>query len=128
MPQGISTEKSSKSIAVNTGKEVAFDKTIDYLQTKDFFIQSVDKEAGFIQAKVFIKDRKLLSAKVGERRTMNFILRSQVNNTTITLTIYSEGYFFSGNSNGHYYEDKGIVADTSVYQGILSGLKQAVDQ
>ncbi|MET3112559.1 hypothetical protein AAKU52_000270 [Pedobacter sp. CG_S7] len=125
--QIIANDKSFKTIMVTAGKDVAFDKTIDYLQAKDFFIQSVDKQAGFIQAKVFVKHKKILSAKVGERRTMNFILRPTGNNINVMLNIYSEGYFFSGASNGHYYEDKGIIDDAAVYQDILSGLQKALD-
>jgi len=69
-----------------------------------------------------------LSAKVGERRTMNFILRQTGNNTNVLLNIYSEGYFLSGASNGHYYEDNGIIDDAAIYQDILSGLQNALDQ
>src|SRR5690554_6136320 len=73
-----STEDISfKTITVSYEKDTAFDKTIDFLQASDFFIQSVDKQAGFIQATIFLKERKkLLSAKEGEKRTLNF-LRSE---------------------------------------------------
>ena len=60
-------------IAGNT--DVVFDNTIDYLQDNGHFLQSLDKQAGFIQARLFIKDNRVFSAKSGERRTLNFVIR-----------------------------------------------------
>lgn len=122
--------KSFKTITVNAVKDTAFDKIIDYLQAKDIFIESVDKQAGFIKGKTFLKYNKMLSAKAGERRTMSFILRPADNNTNVTLSIYSEVYKFGGNtsSRSYYYEDNGIMDDVAVYQDILSDLQQATSQ
>jgi len=59
-----------------------------------------------------MENKKLLSAKAGERRTMNFILRPTGNKTTVTLNIYSEVFYLSASSR--YYEEKGIMDDAAV--------------
>jgi len=122
-------DKSFKTVTVTLNKDTTFDKIIDYLDVKDIFIQSVDKQAGFIQAKVFTKQGKALSAKAGERKTMNFILRTEGNKTKVTLSIYMEQYYFGGNSStrSYYYEDKGIMTDASVYRNFLNALKKEID-
>lgn len=122
--------QSFKTITLAIDKETAFDSTIDYLRTRAFFIQSVDMQAGFIQAKVFVKHKKILSAKVGERITMNFILRPKGNETKVTLDIYKEDYSFGGSvsNRSYYYEDKGVVQDEALHQDILAGLQKATQQ
>jgi hypothetical protein len=122
--------KSFKTITLTPGKDSTFDEVIDYLETKDVFIQSLDKQAGFIQGKVFIKNKNVLSVKAGEKRTMNFFLKQVGNQTQVTLSIYMEQYYFGGNSSSrsYYFEDKGIMTDASVYQGILSELQKAISR
>lgn len=122
--------KSFKTITLTLGKDSTFDKVIDYLETKDVFIQSLDKQAGFIQGRIFVKNRNVLSAKVGEKRTMNFFLKQVGDQTKVTLSIYMEQYYFGGNSpnRSYYFEDKGIINDASVYQSILSELQKAIDR
>lgn len=119
-------DKTFKTITIGVVKDAAFDKVIDYLQAKGIFIQSVDKQAGFIQAKVFLENRKMLSAKTGERRTMNFILRPLANTTSVVLNIYSEESFISGDSS-QYYKDKGIMNDPEIYREILNDLQNAIN-
>lgn len=118
-------DNSFKRITITSAKDIVFDKTIDYLQDKGYFIQSLDKQAGFIQAKVFLTSGGLFSAKAGERRTMNLILRPADNNTDVTLNIYVEQVYLS--SSGRYYEDKGILNDTAVYKGILAELQKTIN-
>ncbi|CAM3773592.1 hypothetical protein MUGA111182_08755 [Mucilaginibacter galii] len=122
-------DKLFKTTTITLDKDAAFDKVIDYLTTKDIFIQSLDKQAGFIQGKVFIKNGSLLSTKAGEKRTMNFFLKQVGNQTQVTLNIYMEQYYFGGNSSSrsYYFEDKGIITDASVYREVLSSLQKAID-
>ena len=123
-------DKPFKTVLITLGKDSAFDKVIDYLTMKDIFIQSLDKQAGFIQGKVFIKSGNVLSAKAGEKRTMNFFLKQVSNQTQVTLSIYMEQYYFGGSSSSrsYYFEDKGIMTDASVYKEILSSLQKAINR
>lgn len=89
-------DQSFKTTTVDAGIDTTFDKIIDYLQAKDIFIQAVDKQGGFIQGRLFVKQNKILSAKSGERKTMSFILRPAGDQTRVTLNIYLEQYYFGG--------------------------------
>lgn len=122
--------QSFKNIAVAVEKDTAFDRTMDYLQANDFFIQSVDKQAGFIQARIYKKNKKILSAKAGERRILNFILRPKGRITAISLNIYLEERFFGGDisDRSYYYEEKGVLEDKAAYQEILVPLQKTIDQ
>src|SRR5690554_5059232 len=127
--QTLTEETSFKSITLGFKKDITFDKVIDYLQTSDFFIQSVDKQAGFIQATIFLKEKKkLLSAKEGEKRTLNFLLRPTEGGTRVVLNIYSETRYFGGDisSRTYYYEDNGIMDDEVVYREILNNLQKNI--
>jgi len=122
--------QSFKNISVAVEKDTAFDRMMDYLQANDFFIQSVDKQAGFIQARIYKKSKKILSAKAGERRILNFILRSKGRITAISLNIYLEERMFGGDisDRSYYYEEKGVLEDKVAYQEILSTLQKVVEQ
>lgn len=112
---------------INT--DSTFNKTIDFLQENKYFIQSLDKEAGFIQAKIYIKHNKVLSAKDGERRTLNFVIRPTKNNhSKISLSIYCEENFFGGENLNrvYYYVDKGVSEDESLYKEVLDKLQKAL--
>jgi len=127
--QTLTEETSFKSITLAFNKDITFDKVIDYLQTSDFFIQSVDKHAGFIQATIFLKEKKkLLSAKEGEKRTLNFLLRQKDDGTRVVLNIYSETRYFGGDisTRTYFYEDNGILDDELIYREILDSLQKAV--
>jgi len=119
-----------KAIIVNAEKDIAFDRVVDRLLETDFVIQSVDKDAGFIQARAFFKDRRILSSKKGERRTLNFVLRPHRSGTKIVLQIYSEDYRFEGDvgNRNYYYEENGIMDDAAVYQEILKDLGQSIER
>lgn len=118
-----------KTIKWNSSIDTVFNSTIDYLQDNGYFIVSLEKLSGFIQAKIYIKDNKLMSAKVGERRTLNFIIRPIAEKqSNITLNIYCEELTFSNDMSNqvYYYEDKGISDDKAIYKTILEGLQKSL--
>lgn len=125
-----SDEAPSKAIIVSAEKDDAFDRTVDRLLETGRFIRSVDKDAGFIQARVFLKDRRVISAKKGERQTLNLVLRPNHSGTKIVLQIYSEDYLFGGDvgNRNYYYEENGIVDDDAVYQEILEDLREHIER
>lgn len=102
-----------------------FNQTIDYLQDNSFFLLSLEKQSGFIQAKTYIINKSIMSNKIGERRTLNFIIRSIDDTITkITLNIYIEEFVFHGSHKSYYYEEKGISNDIPMYKTILDGLQE----
>lgn len=128
--QKMTQETSSKTINLSMNKDTLFNEVIDYLQDNSFFLMSIDKQAGFIQAKIYIKNPNILSVKVGERRTLNFIIRPiQENQSKLSLNIYCEEKYFGGDSgNGphYYYKEIGISEDIAIYKSILDGLSTAI--
>ncbi len=121
----------SKTIRCNTSVDTVFNSTINYLQDNGYFIVSLEKLSGFIQAKIYIKSNKLMSAKVGERRTLNFIIRPVAEKqSNVTLNIYCEELTFSNDMSNrvYYYEDKGVSNDNSIYKSILEGLQKSLWQ
>ena len=120
-----SKDKSFKTITVALNTDSTFNKMVDYLQDKDIMILALDKSAGFIQAKTYIKNEKIFSAKLGERRTMNFILRPAGNKTNINLNIFKENYSVA---DSRYYDDKGASNEEIDYKELLIKLQKALDQ
>lgn len=121
---------SPRSILINVNQESIFDEVIDYLIEKGYFIQSLDKDAGFIQAKMFTENKKLLSAKTGERITFNFFIRPQdVYSFQVILDIYVEEQSFGGDTGGsvYYYEEKGRPEDSKIYRDILEDLQKWIE-
>lgn len=121
-------EASAKPVLIDADANLIFDKTIDYLQNNGYFIVSLDKQAGFIQAKIFVENKKILSAKEGERRTLNFIISPiESERSKITLLIYIEEQFFNMGSSDRvfYYRDKGVSHDSSLYKNIMDSLRDS---
>ena len=75
----VSGKEGSDSITVKRffcERDSLLNCTIDYLMDEGYRIRSVDSDAGFICADRFIPHDRLLSVKKGERRTLNFIIRT----------------------------------------------------
>lgn len=127
--QKTANETPSKTIELTISKDILFDGVIDYLQDNSFFLMSIDKQAGFIQAKIYIKNPKKLSAKVGERRILNFIIKPiNENQSKLSLNIYCEEKYFGGDFNNetYYYKEIGISEDTAIYKSILDDLSKSI--
>ena len=83
------TTKPVKAIYVNADQNILFDKLIDFVQNNEYFILSLDKQAGFIQAQKPVEIKKVF--KPNERRTLNFVIRPiNENLSQITLNIRCE--------------------------------------
>lgn len=119
-----------KTIRVGVERGDAFDRAVDYLQESGFFIQSVDKDSGFIQARVFVKDRRIISTTKGERRTFNFVFRPDGASTKISVRIFHEDLRFSGDvgNRTYYYEEEDLLDDDDAYQEILEALRSGIER
>lgn len=128
--QKAAKETPIKTIELNISKDTLFDDVIDYLQDNSFFLMSMDKPSGFIQAKIYIKNPKTLSVKTGERRTLNFIIRPiKEDQSTLSLNIYCEEKYFGGDfkNETYFYKEIGVSDDASIYKTILDGLLEAIN-
>lgn len=127
--QKAANETPVKTIKLIISKDTLFDGIIDYLQDNSFFLMSMDKQSGFIQAKIYIKNPKKLSAKVGERRTLNFIIRPiKENQSKLSLNIYCEEKYYGGDfkNETYFYKEIGASEDAYIYKTILDGLLEAI--
>lgn len=127
--QTVTEQVEAKRMVIPACKDSVFDKTIDYLHENGYFILNLDKQAGFIQAKIILKNKKLLSAKLSERNTLDFFISPTSNGlSSIFLNINREDYCFSGQEAGYcyHYEDKGVCDDMEKYKSVLDGLKRAI--
>lgn len=121
------TTKPVKAIYVNADQNILFDKLIDFVQNNEYFILSLDKQAGFIQAQKPVEFKKVF--KANERRTLNFVIRPiNENLSQITLNIRCEEKHWGGSESGHvyYYDDKGVSQNSNLYQNIWDELKSAL--
>ena len=121
------TTKPIKAIYVNADQNILFDKLIDFVQNNEYFILSLDKQAGFIQAQKPVEIKKVF--KPNERRTLNFVIRPiNENLSQITLNIRCEEKHWGGSESGHvyYYDDKGVSQNSDLYQNIWDELKSAL--
>ena len=121
------SEKLVKTIYINASEAILFDRVIDFVQNDEYFILSLDKQAGFIQAQKPISTKKMF--KPDERRTLNFIIKPMNENLSqITLNIRLEERHWGGNESGHvyFYEDKGVSQNSDLYQTVWDELKAAL--
>ena len=123
--------KSYNTIYVSADIGSAYNKVVDYIQDSDYFILSLDKNSGFIQANapvnatINIGTKREYSANVGYR-TLNFIIRAlDEGRSKITLSIYNDTEFFPTSSSSEAYRDKGVSQDESQYKEILDDLIKA---
>lgn len=76
---------------------------------------------------------RLLSVKKGERRTLNFIIRTceGEQGSCVRLSISCEDWNWAGNLNAtpnYYYEDKGVLTTPEVYEMVWEGLQNKLQQ
>ena len=121
------SEKLVKTIYINASESILFDRVIDFVQNDEYFILSLDKQAGFIQAQKPIEAKKVF--RINERRTLNFIIKPiNENLSQITLNIRCEEKKWGGSQSGYvyYYDDKGVSQNSDLYQTVWDELKSAL--
>lgn len=104
-------------------KTTAFDELVELLADSDYFIQNMDKDAGFIQVK-FIMTRKkgLFSRDSGNRIMYNMLIKSSDNNTVrIDFQANVEKEIWNGEvfESSYYYRDEGVSHDPKDYEEIM---------
>ena len=119
----VSGKEGSDSITVKRffcKRDSLLNCTIDYLMDEGYRIRSVDND-------------RLLSVKKGERRTLNFIIRTceGEQGSCVRLSILCEDWNWAGNLNGtpnYYYEDMGVLTTPEVYEMVWEGLQNKLQQ
>ena len=103
---------------VEQNKDSLFHKTIGYLQKNQYFIDCIDTTSGFIKAKKYVKNEKLLSVILGRRTELSIIIRSvQENESSLSIRIYQTTL-----EENLYFHEEGICEDNTLYQAIIRGI------
>ncbi|HLQ99028.1 MAG TPA: hypothetical protein VK102_01535 [Sphingobacterium sp.] len=109
-------------IIIEDNAQSVFEKTINFLMDRDFFIEGMDKESGFIKAKRYIKDKKVISSKYGEILSISLLLQAiEPENTKIRLQIYVKEQYKS-EGFGANYKDLGLSKKETDYTALLKQL------
>lgn len=131
VPFGFCQTKAPSLIVENLSPDDVFDSTVDFLIDSDYFIKSMDRNAGFIQVKIIDKSKKILSTRRGQRTTFNLVLRpTEVALTTlISLQANVEELVWNGevDADMYYYKDEGRVRDSRIYEELLDVLQEYFD-
>jgi len=126
--QAKTEDNTHKMAKLSVPMDSCFVQTLTYLQNHNYFIEAVDRASGFIRAKNYTKNNKVLSSQAGEKRTLTVLLRPSGNETVLSLNMYSETLKRGGNTSTlvYYYEDKGIVNEPAIYQNLIADLTKEI--
>lgn len=103
---------------VDRNKDSLFHKTIGYLHKNQYFIDCVDTTSGFIKAKKYVKNEKLLSVILGRRTELSIIIRPvREDESSLSIRIYQTTL-----EKNLYYHEEGICEDKTMYQAIIRGI------
>lgn len=130
--QNIPENEFSRDLYINLPPDSVYYKTIHLLQEKGYFILSLDKQSGFIQAKTYTHDNKILSDRMGDRRIYNFFIYStEPNFSQLSISIYLERSYRSSVQGGWVYYDRDIgplktnnEKNAKIFETIIDQLSQ----
>lgn len=112
------------SLTVNDfDKPTAFEELVELLVDSDYFIQNMEKDAGFIQIKrVQKKKTGIFGKNTGDRIVYNILLREKEGGILLILQANVEKEVWNGQVNGseYYYKDEGLSNDPKDYKEILT--------
>lgn len=124
---GFSQTKLPSLTVKDIDKLAAFEELVELFTDSDYFIQNMEKDAGFIQVKFITKRKKgLFSRNSGNRVVYNIVIRSSDNNAVrIGLQANVEEIVWDGEVHGSkdYYKDEGVSSDPKDYEDILMFLE-----
>ncbi|MFZ4262111.1 hypothetical protein ACFRAE_08710 [Sphingobacterium sp. HJSM2_6] len=114
----------------NTSELEAFEGTLERLIVSPYFIESVDKNSRLIQCKYLLKDKRIISRKIGDIIHYNILFRNTNDGSTF---IYIQANRTEKSRSGgvdvsdHYNDDLGITVDKkyidSLVQFIIKGFE-----
>lgn len=99
-------------------KSTAFDELVEFLADSDFFIQNIEKDAGFIQVKSVVKQRGIFVKRAGNKITYNIFLK-QISESLIQISLQANLEISDRTEDGYYYRDEGVSEDPKDYEEIL---------
>ncbi|MBE8721951.1 hypothetical protein [Sphingobacterium pedocola] len=126
----VSAQQASRSKVIDLPADAAFDQLASSLHNKGYFLANVDRSSGFIQVQIVTKyKKKMLSAKSGARRTLNFLVKPNGKaKAQIDLNIFLEERFFGGDIHNRtfYYAERELLEDPKEYQRAWEQLAESI--
>ncbi|GGH30052.1 hypothetical protein FAZ19_21585 [Sphingobacterium alkalisoli] len=126
-----SAQQASRSKVIDLAADSAFDQIASSLHKNGYFLANLDRASGFIQVQIVTKyTKKMLSAKSGARRTLNFLVKPNGKaKAQINLNIFLEERFFGGDihNRSYYYAEKELLEDPTEYQRVWEELAKSMD-
>ncbi|WP_133166325.1 hypothetical protein [Sphingobacterium haloxyli] len=116
---GFSQTKLPSMTVKDIDKSTAFEELIELFGDSDYFIQNMEKDAGFIQVKSVIKQRGIFAKRAGNRFTYNILLK-QIGEGLIQINFQANPEISDRTEDGYYYRDEGVSYDPKDYEEILA--------
>jgi len=108
------------SITVNDiDRSTAFEELVELFASSDFFIQNIEKDAGFIQVKVVIKKRGIFAKRAGNKIIYNIFVK-QVEERIAQINFQANLEISDRTEDGYYYRDEGVSNDPKDYEELLT--------
>jgi hypothetical protein len=113
----------------STNRDTIFERTLHSLLLSEYFVVSADKGSGFIQCKIVVDNKRILSAKKGDILHYNVLIQ-KVNGSNIKIYLQAnlkeKVLVGSVGSTGYYNDDSGVSYDSRYYEPLLNYLKTYV--
>lgn len=103
----------------NTDQSATFDKLVELLGDSDYFIQNMEKDAGFIQVKSVIKKRGIFAKRAGNKIIYNILLKPTGEGAT-QIRLQANREISDRTEDGYYYRDEGVSDDPKDYEELLT--------
>jgi|GEM_PF-464757 len=110
-------------------RDTVFKRTLQSLLLSEYFITSADRDAGFIQCKIVVNNKRLLSAKKGDILNYNILIQNgDSGNIKIYLQANLKEKMIVGSvgNAGYYNDDNGVSYDSRYYEPLINYLKTYV--
>jgi hypothetical protein len=126
-----SAQQVSRSKVIDLAADSAFDQIVSSLHNNGYFLANLDRASGFIQVQIVTKyKKKMLSAKSGAQRTLNFLVKPNGKaKAQIDLNIFLEERFFGGDIHNriYYYAERELLEDPKEYQRTWEQLAKSME-
>ncbi|TYR35564.1 hypothetical protein FXV77_12645 [Sphingobacterium phlebotomi] len=99
-------------------KRTAFEELVELLADSDYFIQNIEKQAGFIQVKAVIKKRGIFAKRAGNKIMYNIFVK-QASERVAQINFQANIEISDRTEDGYYYRDEGISNDPKDYEELL---------
>lgn len=110
--------QTSRVQRVKVPKDSLYRQTIDYLREHEFCIDCVDCQLGFVKAKKYVENDKLLSTSIGKRIELSiFVSPVDDAQSSLSLSIYC----ISLDKNPAFHQE-GMCKDEKIYQSLIQGI------